>query len=245
MKSIFLAAIGGDLPKLVRLSNAFCMVDGANPFRLEPMKATLPSSKATSTAGARRSSTFLYRSRFISCENTFNTTEEMGEWINCLPFLQVLLSSSASSSGSSSKIELHTAAPQIPVTSLFTISGWLPASSPATSLWVLKRATAMARRCYREPHSLPSIPPFMLLGARARKVKSLRPLNFDHFSSQNCQLQVEVNRSHIVSCYTCWCFLPGPTICLHWRAHSLQTMTNVLNFIKVQKIDIANVSIIM
>jgi len=79
MKSIFLAAIGGDLPKLVRLSNAFCMVDGANPFRLEPMKATLPSSKATSTAGARRSSTFLYRSRFIGCENTFNTTEEMGE----------------------------------------------------------------------------------------------------------------------------------------------------------------------
>jgi len=94
MKSIFPAAIDGDLLKLVHLSNGFRMVDGAKPLQVgDVCKAE---ARIVSVINANEGkivkvkghvyregkkvieviSSFLYRGRFVDYENTFDTTEE-------------------------------------------------------------------------------------------------------------------------------------------------------------------------
>ena len=94
MKSIFPAAIDGDLLKLVHLSNGFRMVDGAKPLAVgDVCKAE---ARIISVINASEGkivkvkgfvyrqgqrvievvSSFLYRGRFSDYENTFDTTEE-------------------------------------------------------------------------------------------------------------------------------------------------------------------------
>ena len=94
MKSIFPAAIDGDLLKLVHLSNGFRMVDGAKPLQVgDVCKAE---ARIVSVVNANEGkivkvkghvyregkkvieviSSFLYRGRFNDYENTFDTTEE-------------------------------------------------------------------------------------------------------------------------------------------------------------------------
>ena len=94
MKSIFPAAIDGDLLKLVHLSNGFRMVDGAKPLAVgDVCKAE---ARIVSVINASEGkivkvkghvyregqpvievvSSFLYRGRFTDYENTFDTTEE-------------------------------------------------------------------------------------------------------------------------------------------------------------------------
>ena len=94
MRSIFPAAIDGDLLKLVHLSNRFRMVDGAKPLAVGDVckaKARIISvinaseGKIVKVKGFvyRQSQrvievvpSFLYRGRFSDYENTFATTEE-------------------------------------------------------------------------------------------------------------------------------------------------------------------------
>ncbi|RDB25744.1 Fatty acid synthase subunit alpha [Hypsizygus marmoreus] len=94
MKSIFPAAIDGDLLKLVHLSNGFRMVDGAKPLQVGDIcKAEARIVSVTNAnegkivnvkgyvyrAGEKVIevvSAFLYRGRFVDFENTFETTEE-------------------------------------------------------------------------------------------------------------------------------------------------------------------------
>ncbi|KAF4614083.1 hypothetical protein D9613_007929 [Agrocybe pediades] len=94
MKSIFPAAIDGDLLKLVHLSNGFRMVDGAKPLAAgDVCKAearivsvvNAPEGKIVKVKGhvyrqgekvIEVVSAFLYRGRFTDYENTFDTTEE-------------------------------------------------------------------------------------------------------------------------------------------------------------------------
>ncbi|KAF7311388.1 Fatty acid synthase [Mycena kentingensis (nom. inval.)] len=94
MKSIFPAAIDGDLLHLVHLSNGFRMVEGATPLCagdvckagrtscLLPTPTPAKSSKSKGTffaptsPSSRSLSAFLYRGRFTDYENTFETTEE-------------------------------------------------------------------------------------------------------------------------------------------------------------------------
>ncbi|PPQ94469.1 hypothetical protein CVT25_001102 [Psilocybe cyanescens] len=94
MKSIFPAAIDGDLLKLVHLSNGFRMVDGAKPLAVGDIcKAeariisviNAPEGKTVKVKGyvyrqgqrvIEVVSAFLYRGRFSDYENTFDTTEE-------------------------------------------------------------------------------------------------------------------------------------------------------------------------
>ncbi|EGN98830.1 hypothetical protein SERLA73DRAFT_168429 [Serpula lacrymans var. lacrymans S7.3] len=94
MKSIFPAAIDGDLLKLVHLSNGFRMVDGAQPLlagdvctahaRIASVKNT-DAGKAVQVKGyvyrggqavIEVVSSFLYRGRFVDYENTFETVDE-------------------------------------------------------------------------------------------------------------------------------------------------------------------------
>lgn len=94
MKLIFPSAIDGDLLKLVHMSNGFRMVDGAKPLQVGmSAKRRLASSVINANeskivkvngyvyrAGERVIevvSPFLYRSRFVDYENTFETTEEL------------------------------------------------------------------------------------------------------------------------------------------------------------------------
>ncbi|TFK27788.1 fatty acid synthetase alpha subunit [Coprinopsis marcescibilis] len=94
MKSIFPAAIDGDLLRLVHLSNGFRMVDGAKPLKVgDVCKAEARIISVVNTnegkvvkvkgyvcsKGQRIievDSSFLYRGRFTDFENTFDTTEE-------------------------------------------------------------------------------------------------------------------------------------------------------------------------
>jgi len=94
MKSIFPAAIDGDLLKLVHLSNGFRMVAGAKPLAAgDVCKAeasivsvvNAPEGKIVRVKGhvyregekvIEVVSAFLYRGRFSDFENTFDTTEE-------------------------------------------------------------------------------------------------------------------------------------------------------------------------
>ena len=94
MKSIFAAAIDGDLLKLVHLSNGFRMVDGAKPLAVgDVCKAeariisiiNASEGKIVKVKGfvyrqgqrvIEVVSSFLYRGRFSDYENTFDTTEE-------------------------------------------------------------------------------------------------------------------------------------------------------------------------
>ncbi|KAF8907276.1 fatty acid synthase [Gymnopilus junonius] len=94
MKSIFPAAIDGDLLKLVHLSNGFRIVDGASPLAVGDIckaEASIisvinaPEGKIVKVKGyvyrqgqrvIEVVSAFLYRGRFTDYENTFDTTEE-------------------------------------------------------------------------------------------------------------------------------------------------------------------------
>ncbi|CAK5268309.1 unnamed protein product [Mycena citricolor] len=94
IKSIFPAAIDGDLLKLVHLSNGFKMVDGAAPLKVgDVCKAEANIVSVTNTDPGKVVkvkghvirdgkpvievvSAFLYRGRFSDYENTFETTEE-------------------------------------------------------------------------------------------------------------------------------------------------------------------------
>ncbi|PPQ98107.1 hypothetical protein CVT26_003277 [Gymnopilus dilepis] len=94
MKSVFPAAIDGDLLKLVHLSNGFRMVDGAKPLALGDVcraearivsVINAPEGKIVKVKGhvycegqpvIEVVSSFLYRGRFTDYENTFDTTEE-------------------------------------------------------------------------------------------------------------------------------------------------------------------------
>ncbi|KAF8638240.1 hypothetical protein AX17_002262 [Amanita inopinata Kibby_2008] len=94
MKSIFPAAIDGDLLKLVHLSNGFRMMEGARPLKAGDVcqaNARIVSVVNTSEGKIVRVkghvyrqkqpvievvSAFLYRGRFDDFENTFDTTEE-------------------------------------------------------------------------------------------------------------------------------------------------------------------------
>ena len=94
MKSIFPAAIDGDLLKLVHLSNSFRMVQGAKPLQVGDI--CRPEARIISVTNSTEGkivkvkghcyrnnlpvievvSSFLYRGRFVDYENTFDTTEE-------------------------------------------------------------------------------------------------------------------------------------------------------------------------
>jgi N-terminal half of MaoC dehydratase len=94
MKSIFPAAIDGDLLKLVHLSNSFRMVEGVKPLQVGDV--CRPEARIVSVTNSSEGkivkvkghcyrnnqpvieviSFFLYRGRFVDYENTFNTTEE-------------------------------------------------------------------------------------------------------------------------------------------------------------------------
>jgi len=94
MKSIFPAAIDGDLLKLVHLSNSFRMVEGAKPLQVGDV--CRPEARIVSVTNSNEGkivkvkgycyrnnqpvievlSSFLYRGRFVDYENTFDTTEE-------------------------------------------------------------------------------------------------------------------------------------------------------------------------
>ena len=94
MKSIFPAAIDGDLLKLVHLSNSFRMVEGAKPLQVGDI--CRPEARIVSVTNSSEGkivkvkghcyrnnhpvievvSSFLYRGRFVDYENTFDTTEE-------------------------------------------------------------------------------------------------------------------------------------------------------------------------
>lgn len=91
MKSIFPAAIDGDLLKLVHLSNGFRMVDGAKCLAVGDVckaEARIVSVINANEGkivkvkgfvyrqGQRVIESFLYRGRFTDYENTFDTTEE-------------------------------------------------------------------------------------------------------------------------------------------------------------------------
>jgi fatty acid synthase subunit beta len=94
MKSIFPAAIDGDLLKLVHLSNSFRMMEGAKPLQVGDI--CRPEVRIVSVTNSSEGkivkvkghcyrnnqpvievvSSFLYRGRFVDYENTFDTTEE-------------------------------------------------------------------------------------------------------------------------------------------------------------------------
>lgn len=94
MKSIFPAAIDGDLLKLVHLSNSFRMIEGAKPLQVGDI--CRPEARIISVTNSSEGkivkvkghcyrndqpvievvSSFLYRGRFVDYENTFDTTEE-------------------------------------------------------------------------------------------------------------------------------------------------------------------------
>ena len=94
MKSIFPAAIDGDLLKLVHLSNSFRMIEGAKPLQVGDI--CRPEARIVSVTNSSEGkivkvkghcyrnnqpvievvSSFLYRGRFVDYENTFDTTEE-------------------------------------------------------------------------------------------------------------------------------------------------------------------------
>jgi fatty acid synthase subunit beta len=94
MKSIFPAAIDGDLLKLVHLSNGFRMLDRAKPLRVgDVCHAEADIASFTNTDAGKvvkvkghvyRAgepvveivSSFLYRGRFTDYDNTFETTEK-------------------------------------------------------------------------------------------------------------------------------------------------------------------------
>ncbi|TFK75163.1 fatty acid synthase [Pluteus cervinus] len=94
MKSIFPAAIDGDLLKLVHLSNGFRMVEGARPLQAgDVCKAEARIASVTNTNEGKIVkvkghvyregkpvievvSAFLYRGKFTDYENTFENTEE-------------------------------------------------------------------------------------------------------------------------------------------------------------------------
>ena len=94
MKSIFPAAIDGDLLKLVHLSNSFRMIEGAKPLQVGDI--CHPEARIVSVTNSSEGkivkvkghcyrnnqpvievvSSFLYHGRFVNYENTFDTTEE-------------------------------------------------------------------------------------------------------------------------------------------------------------------------
>ena len=94
MKSIFPAAIDGDLLKLVHLSNSFQMVEGAKPLQVGDV--CRPEARIVSVTNSSEGkivkvkghcyrnnqpvieviSSFLYHGRFVDYENTFDTTED-------------------------------------------------------------------------------------------------------------------------------------------------------------------------
>jgi fatty acid synthase subunit beta len=94
MKSIFPAAIDGDLLKLVHLSNSFRMMEGAKPLQVGDI--CRPEARMVSVTNSSEGKivkvkghcyrnnlpvievvpSFLYRGRFVDYENTFDTTEE-------------------------------------------------------------------------------------------------------------------------------------------------------------------------
>ena len=94
MKSIFPAAIDGDLLRLVHLSNGFRMVDGAKSLRVGDVCKS--EARIVSVVNSNEGkivkvkgfvyrhaqpvievvSSFLYRGRFVDYHNTFETTEE-------------------------------------------------------------------------------------------------------------------------------------------------------------------------
>src|SRR5277367_487467 len=94
MKSIFPAAIDGDLLKLVHLSNSFRMVGGAQPLQVGDI--CHPEARIVSVTNSTEGkivkvkgycyhgnqsiievvSSFLYRGHFVDYENTFDSTEE-------------------------------------------------------------------------------------------------------------------------------------------------------------------------
>jgi hypothetical protein len=87
MKSIFPAAIDGDVLKLVHLSNSFRMVEG-DICRSEARIVSVTNSSEGKVVKVKGHcyrnnqpvievfSSFLYRGRFVGYENTFDTTEE-------------------------------------------------------------------------------------------------------------------------------------------------------------------------
>ena len=94
IKSIFPAAIDGDLLKLVHLSNGFRMVEGAKPLQVgdvcnaEAYIVSVTNSDAGKIVKVKGHvyraskpvievvSAFLYRGHFTDYKNTFETTEE-------------------------------------------------------------------------------------------------------------------------------------------------------------------------
>ncbi|RDB31059.1 hypothetical protein Hypma_000012 [Hypsizygus marmoreus] len=96
MKSIFPAAIDGDVLKLVHLSNGFRLVDGMKLKLLQVDDICKAEARIISVTNANEGkivnvkgyvyrsgekaievvSAFLYRGHFVDFENTFETTEE-------------------------------------------------------------------------------------------------------------------------------------------------------------------------